>query len=255
LSAAPGPAGLAVFEIRKRFVRSDGRLLQVLDGLSFGVEPRGFASLVGPSGCGKSTILNLLAGLIEPDGGSIRIGAQPLHRGTHRVGYVFQKPRLLNWKTVQQNVEFALTADGVPAGERADRARAALALVGLAEFAGEFPLALSGGMQQRVAIARALVVEPQVLLMDEPFSHLDELTARTQRRELLRYRDRITATVVFVTHNALEAAYLADSVYVLSPCPARITARFSVDAPRTRDMDSPYLIELGRAVIRALGVE
>ena len=246
---------LEVLAVRKRFPRGDGRMLDVLDEITFTIEPRGFACLVGPSGCGKSTILNLLAGLIKPDAGTIRINGQPLDRRDHRLGYVFQRPRLLNWRTVRQNVEFALRADGVPAGEWRVRAHDVLSLVGLEQFADEFPLRLSGGMQQRVAIARALAIAPDVLLMDEPFSHLDELTARAQRRELLRFRDKIEATVVFVTHNALEAAYLADRVYVLSPRPTRIAAELPIESPRTREIDDPYVIETQRSVLRALGVE
>jgi ABC-type nitrate/sulfonate/bicarbonate transport system ATPase subunit len=122
---------LEVLAVGKRFLRSDGRPLPVLEGVTFAVESRGFACLVGPSGCGKSTILNLLAGLISPDSGVIQIGGRPLDRQNHRVGYVFQKPRVLNWRTVRQNVEFALHADGVPPQERRVRARAVLELVGL----------------------------------------------------------------------------------------------------------------------------
>lgn len=246
---------LEVCTVRKAFVRSDGRPLEVLGDITFSVASGAFVALVGPSGCGKSTILNLLAGLIEPDAGTIRVGGRPLDRQRHRVGYVFQKPRLLNWRTVRQNVEFALRAEGVPKSEWDRRVHAVLGLVGLDQFAAEYPLTLSGGMQQRAAIARALAIEPQHLLMDEPFSHLDELTARAQRRELLRFREKISATVVFVTHNALEAVYLADRVYVLSARPAHITAHFAVEAPRTRDMDDPSLISQQRAVLRALGVE
>ena len=168
---------------------------------------------------------------------------------------MFQRPRLLNWRTVRQNVEFALRADGVPVDEWRVRVYDVLALVGLEQVADEYPLTLSGGMQQRVAIARALAIAPDVLLMDEPFSHLDELTARTQRRELRRFRDQIEATVVYVTHNALEAAYLADRVYVLSARPARITTEFTIESPRTREIDDQYVIDAQRAVLKALGVE
>jgi ABC-type nitrate/sulfonate/bicarbonate transport system ATPase subunit len=241
--------------VRKRFTRADGRALDVLDGLDVTVEARGFVCLVGPSGAGKSTILNLIAGLLTPDAGVIMMDGRPFDSARHRIGYVFQKPRLLNWRTVRGNVEFALEAAGVTRANRPGRAREALALVGLDQFADEYPLALSGGMQQRVAIARALAIEPEVLLMDEPFSHLDELTARTQRRELLRFRDKIEASVVFVTHNALEAVYLGDRVCVLSPRPARIVAEFPVDAPRTRGLDDPALVALSVDVLRALGVE
>ena len=246
---------LEVLGVRKEFPLTAGGRRPVLAGLTFTVPSRGFAALVGPSGCGKSTILNIVAGLLESDAGEIRIDGQRLSRRTHRIGYVFQKPRLLNWRTVVQNVEFGLRADGVPAAERAERARHVLGLVGLDGFAGEYPLSLSGGMQQRVAIARALAIEPQILLMDEPFSHLDELTARGQRQELLRFRDKINATVVFVTHNALEAVYLSDCVYVLSARPTTVTAEFTIDAPRTRRMDDAYLIDLQRTVIRALGAD
>jgi ABC-type nitrate/sulfonate/bicarbonate transport system ATPase subunit len=241
--------------VRKRFARADGGALDVLDGLDVTVEPRGFVCLVGPSGAGKSTILNLLAGLLAPDGGAILADGRPFVPARRRIGYVFQKPRLLNWRTVRANVEFALEAAGVARDERAARTRDVLGLVGLDQFAGEYPLALSGGMQQRVAIARAVAIEPELLLMDEPFSHLDELTARAQRRELLRFRDKIEASVVFVTHNALEAVYLGDRVCVLSPRPSRIVAEFPVEAPRTRPPEDPMLLALERAVLRALGVE
>jgi NitT/TauT family transport system ATP-binding protein len=247
--------GLEVLDVSKAFERGGRRALSVLDHVTFRVEPRGFACLVGPSGCGKSTILNLLAGLVPPDRGTIKFGGRELDRGSHRIGYVFQRPRLLNWRTVRQNVEFALRADGVPVEEWRVRVYDVLALVGLEQFADEYPLTLSDGMQQRVAIARALSIAPDVLLMDEPFSHLDELTARTQRRELRRILDPIEATVVFVTHNALEAAYLADRVYVLSARPSRITAEFTIEAPRTREIDEPYVVDMQRAVLKALGVE
>jgi len=246
---------LEVAAVGKRFVRADGAPLEVLQDISFAVEPGAFVALAGPSGCVKSTILNLLAGLIEPDAGAILVGGQPFSRHRHRVSYVFQKPRLLNWRTVRQNVEFALRADGVPRSDWDRRAQAVLALVGLEQFADEYPLTLSGGMQQRVAIARALAIEPQYLLMDEPFSHLDEITARAQRRELLRFREKISATVIFVTHNALEAVYLADRVYVLSARPARIVAELPVEVPGQREMDDPALVAQQRAVLRALGVE
>jgi ABC-type nitrate/sulfonate/bicarbonate transport system ATPase subunit len=241
--------------VRKRFTRAGGGVLDVLDGLDLTVEPHGFVCLVGPSGAGKSTVLNLLAGLLVPDAGAILADGLPFDPARGRIGYVFQKPRLLNWRSVRANVEFALDAAGLPRGERLSRTRDVLALVGLDQFADEYPLALSGGMQQRVAIARALAIEPDVLLMDEPFSHLDELTARAQRRELLRFRDKIAASVVFVTHNALEAVYLGDRVCVLSPRPSRIVAEFPIEAPRTRGLDDPSLLAIGRDVLRALGAE
>lgn len=246
---------LEVRSVVKRFRRNDGGVLEVLGGLTLTVEARGFVCLVGPSGCGKSTILNILAGLMRPDAGEICIAGQPLNRRVHRIGYVFQKARLLNWKTVQQNIEFALRPEGLDAAARRVRARETLALVGLEQFAGDYPLALSGGMQQRVAIARALAIEPQILLMDEPFSHLDELTARSQRQELLRFREKIDATVVFVTHNALEAAYLGDRIDVLSARPTRVVDQIVVQEPRTRAIDDPYVIGVQRTILQSLGVD
>jgi NitT/TauT family transport system ATP-binding protein len=246
---------LEVRSVVKRFRRNDGGVLEVLGGLTLTVEARGFVCLVGPSGCGKSTILNILAGLMRPDAGEICIDGQPLNRRVHRIGYVFQKARLLNWKTVQQNIEFALRPEGLDAAARRVRARETLALVGLEQFAGDYPLVLSGGMQQRVAIARALAIEPQILLMDEPFSHLDELTARSQRQELLRFREKIDATVVFVTHNALEAAYLGDRIDVLSARPTRVVDQIVVQEPRTRVIDDPYVIGVQRTILQSLGVD
>jgi len=246
---------LEVRSVVKRFRRNDGGVLEVLGGLTFTVEARGFVCFVGPSGCGKSTILNILAGLMRPDAGEIWIDGQPLNRRAHRIGYVFQKPRLLNWKTVQQNIEFGLRPEGLDAAARRVRARETLALVGLEQFAGDYPLVLSGGMQQRVAIARALAIEPQILLMDEPFSHLDELTARSQRQELSRFREKIDATVVFVTHNALEAAFLGDRIDVLSARPTRVVDQIVVQEPRTRAIDDPYVIGVQRAILQSLGVD
>jgi NitT/TauT family transport system ATP-binding protein len=246
---------LEVRSVVKRFKRNDGGVLEVLGGLTLTVEARGFVCLVGPSGCGKSTILNILAGLMRPDAGEICIDGQPLNRRVHRIGYVFQKARLLNWKTVQQNIEFTLRPVGLDAAARRVRARETLALVGLEQFAGDYPLGLSGGMQQRVAIARALAIEPKILLMDEPFSHLDELTARSQRQELLRFREKIDATVVFVTHNALEAAYLGDRIDVLSARPTRVVDQIVVQEPRTRVIDDPYVIGVQRAILQSLGVD
>jgi ABC-type nitrate/sulfonate/bicarbonate transport system ATPase subunit len=246
---------LDVLSVVKRFRRTDGGIREVLGGLTFTVPAHGFVCLVGPSGCGKSTILNILAGLMQPDAGEIRIDGQRLNRRIHRIGYVFQRPRLLNWKTVQQNVEFVLRPDGLDAAARRARARETLALVGLEQFANDYPLVLSGGMQQRVAIARALAIEPQILLMDEPFSHLDELTARAQRKELLRFFDKISATIVFVTHNALEAAYLADRIDVLSPRPTQVVEQVVVEDPRSRAVDDPYVIGVQRTILRTLGVE
>ncbi|MFQ5896215.1 MAG: ABC transporter ATP-binding protein, partial [Nitrospinota bacterium] len=221
--------------LRKVFRRADGTRNPALGEVSFSLREREFGCLLGPSGCGKSTILNILAGLILPDGGEVRLGSG----GGAGVGYVFQRPRLLSWRTVWENVAFGLEALGTPKGEWAERVDRHLALVGLRDAAHEYPLTLSGGMQQRVALARALAVEPEVLLMDEPFSELDELTARSLRRELLRIWRETQKTILFVSHNALEAAYLADRIFLLSPAPCRVFHELRVDIPRERSMEDP----------------
>ncbi len=245
---------IALRGIQKAFTLQDGRRLDVLRDVSLAVEADEFCCVVGPSGCGKSTILNILVGLTAPDKGEVLFDGRRLNPGQVRIGYVFQKPRLLNWRTVSQNVMFPLRAVGVPAPEASARAQRYLELVSLEPFVDEFPLALSGGMQQRVAIARALAIEPDLLLMDEPFSHLDELTARALRAELLRIWQGTRTPVIFVTHNALEAVYLADRVVVLSARPATIVKELPVALPRDRQMEDPQLAALQRVILNSLGV-
>ncbi len=243
---------MARIEIRglgRSFRRRSGEALAVLRDLHIHADDGELICLLGPSGCGKSTTLHVLAGLVEPDSGSIDVDGGGRWRDLV-YGYVFQRPRLLNWRTARENVSFALEGRGVPRWLWRERADRYLGLVGLDAFADEYPLQLSGGMQQRVALARALAIEPDVLLMDEPFSGLDELTARTMRAELLRIWEHERRTVFFVTHNALEAAYLADRVYVLSPRPATVIDEVSVALPRPRDVDDPAVHDLSRAILR-----
>src|SRR5262244_1398956 len=245
---------LALRGIHKQFPRQNGGSLAVLRDVSLTLEAGEFCCVVGSSGCGKSTILNIVAGLTPPDSGQVLVDDAQVDSSRIRIGYVFQKPRLLNWKSVRDNVAFALRASGVAASEARERARRYLDLVGLSQFEQEFPLSLSGGMQQRVAIARALAIEPDLLLMDEPFSHLDELTARVLRAELLRIWQRARKPVMFVTHNALEAVYLADQVLILSGRPATIQKTLRVGLPRERQMEDPRLLAMQREILDALGI-
>ena len=238
--------------IHKEFPRQNGGSMAVLRDVSLTVDAGEFCCVVGASGCGKSTILNILAGLLLPDAGQVLVDDATLDASRLRIGYVFQKPRLLNWKSVGDNVAFALRAAGVSAAEA--RALHYLALVRLDQFVDEFPLSLSGGMQQRVAIARALAIAPDLLLMDEPFSHLDEMTARTLRAELLRIWQQARTPVMFVTHNALEAVYLADKVLILSGRPATILKSVRVGLPRDREMEDPRLVQLQREILDTLGI-
>jgi NitT/TauT family transport system ATP-binding protein len=227
--------------------------LVALDNVSLAVADREFVCLLGPSGCGKTTVLNVLSGLDQQYIGEVRVAGKLLSRdGAHpfRIGYVFQEPRLLPWLTVRGNIEFALGSVGITASEWRERVNAWLTRVGLNDFAQAYPHELSGGMQQRTAIARAFAVDPELLLMDEPFSGLDELTARSMRELLLGLWQETRKTVLFVTHNCFEACFVADRIVVFSPRPGRITQEISVELPRPRDYENPRLFERSVAVTR-----
>ncbi len=195
-----------------------------------------FVALIGPSGCGKSTLLRTLGGLVAPSAGSIAIGGHDPATAcaAHKVSFAFQQPVLLPWQTARQNIELPLRLFGWPAARRRAAADHFLDLVGLGRFADSYPAQLSGGMQQRVALARALSFEPAVLLMDEPFGALDEITRERLNVELLRIWSATRATVLFVTHSLSEAAFLADRVLVLAAHPGRILADMPVALPRPR---------------------
>jgi NitT/TauT family transport system ATP-binding protein len=224
-----------------------------LSNVSLTVAPGEFVSLIGPSGCGKSTLMRLIGDLTAPSSGQIRVkGKTPQQARRDRdYGIVFQAPVLYEWRTVQRNVELPLEVMGVPKGERADRAAEMLRLVGLRDFARAYPWQLSGGMQQRVAIARALVFAPSILLMDEPFGALDEITRERMQQELLHLWARTSATVIFVTHSIPEAVFLSDRVVIMSPRPGRIDSIVAIDLPRPRDVatrESARFFELATAV-------
>lgn len=208
-----------------------------LQGVSLDIDKGEFVSLLGPSGCGKTTLLNIMADLIKPTSGNVIInGFTPAEaRMQGYYGMVFQSPVLYDWRTVIKNVELPLELLKMPKGERRDRAEEMLELVGLSEYSKHHPYELSGGMQQRVGIARALALNPRILLMDEPFSALDEFTREKLHEDLLRIWRKTNKTIVFVTHNIAEAAFLSDKVCVLSPHPGRLSAVIDVDLPRPRD--------------------
>ncbi|GLY94953.1 ABC transporter ATP-binding protein [Actinoplanes sp. NBRC 103695] len=192
-----------------------------------------FVSLIGPSGCGKSTLLRLIADLTPPTSGSISVAGDTATsaRRKQEYGIAFQQAGLFEWRTVLRNVELPLELRGMSRAARRDRAREMLELVGLGDFAGHYPAQLSGGMQQRVAIARALAVSPPLLLMDEPFGALDEMTRERLQAELLSICAQTGAAVVFVTHSISEAVFLSHKVVVMSPRPGRITATIDVSLP------------------------
>ncbi len=216
-----------------------------LQDTSIDVAPGEFVSLVGPSGCGKSTLLAMIAGLLVPDTGRIELdGEDVTGRPAGGRAMVFQDAALMPWLSVRHNVEYGLRAQRVPRAERRDRAMDALRMVHLEDVADRHPHELSGGMRQRVAIARALVLRPRVLLMDEPFSALDVQTRTVLHEELQRIYLETRPAVVFVTHNLMEAAFLADTVYLLSAGPGRIVRRYGVDVPRPREESDARLVAI-----------
>lgn len=221
-------------------------VLTVIDGVSFDATPNEFVLIVGPSGCGKSTILRMVAALERPDGGTITIGGTAPDPRRHRIGFVFQGDSLLPWRTIEQNIALGLENLPVAAAERQSRTRGLVGLVGLEGFEGYFPYQLSGGMRQRAAVARAFAIEPEVLLMDEPFGSLDVQMRKALQAELMRVWERLKTTVLFVTHDVEEAVILADRVVVLSPRPARIRALVTVPLPRPRDPLAAGFLEIRR---------
>jgi NitT/TauT family transport system ATP-binding protein len=217
----------------KQYVRRDGGAIDALAGIDLAVASGEFVAIVGPSGCGKSTLLQLAAGLLPASSG--RIVFEGERAGRPLTALVFQEFALFEWRTVLQNVRFGLEVRGLrPAAERDRRAQDLVRLVGLDGFEARYPSELSGGMRQRVGIARALAVDPAVLLMDEPLSALDAQTRQLMQDEILGIWDRTRKTVLYVTHNIQEAAYLADRIAVLSRRPGRVRAVLPVPFQRPR---------------------
>jgi NitT/TauT family transport system ATP-binding protein len=247
-----GPAAIAVENLTKKFAApGTEEHFVVLEDISLTVDEGRFVSIVGPSGCGKSTLLNVVAGIETYDGGRVSVAPRsggPSH--PPRIGYVFQSPRLLNWLTVEDNINFVLEAQGIDRSRWKPLVAEYLGMVGLAGQERNYPLKLSGGMQQRVAIARALAIEPDILLMDEPFSHLDAITARKMRFDLMTILARARPTILFVTHDLAEAVFLSDRIYMMSTRPARIFKRVSIDIPRPRKPEDAAIFDLEKALVR-----
>jgi NitT/TauT family transport system ATP-binding protein len=216
------------------FAYKNGR--EVFKDFSLTVKKGEFVALLGPSGCGKSTMLNLLSGFLNPTSGAIRINGEPVYPEMSTLGYVFQAPNLFPWLSVEDNVRFGLKMAGrTSPAEQREKARHYLSLVGLEKSALELPHQLSGGMRQRVALARTLALEPDILLMDEPFAALDAITRIHMNEELLRLWSELRQTIVFITHDIDEAIFLADRVVVLGLPPHGIDSETLIDLPRPRD--------------------
>jgi NitT/TauT family transport system ATP-binding protein len=222
------------------FARRDGSVMTALEGIDLDIGRGEFVSLIGPSGCGKSTLLRIIGDLISPSSGSAIVNGKPAERARldRDYGMVFQAPVLFDWRTVEDNVKLPLEIQGLDAARRQARAAEMLDLVELEDFVHHYPWQLSGGMQQRVAIARALAFEPSILLMDEPFGALDEMTRERMNSEVQRIWERTGTTIVFVTHSIPEAVFMSSRVVVMSPRPGRIASVIDVDLPRPRDEET-----------------
>jgi NitT/TauT family transport system ATP-binding protein len=242
----PATAAITVERLTKVF---DTRA--ALERLSFEVGENEFVTLVGPSGCGKSTALRIVAGLVAPTDGAVRIRGRVVDRPIRDVGMVFQAPVLLPWRTTLANILFPAEMAGRSPGAYRDRARDLIRLASLEGFEGSYPHQLSGGMQQRVAICRALLLGPSLLLMDEPFGALDIMTREKMGFELLRIWGASRTAVLFVTHSITEAVLLSDTIVVMTARPGTAKAAIRVDLPRPRDvkiLQDPRFVELAGAV-------
>lgn len=237
--AAADPRFIEIGGVSKSFDARTGGSLTVLNNVDLAVAENEFVSLIGRSGCGKTTLLNIIAGLEDATQGEIAIAGRPVTGPGQGQGVVFQQHALFPWLTAVDNVGFGFRKAGLPKRQRRERAMELLRLVGLDAAAAKYPREMSGGMQQRISIARALALDPQILLMDEPFGALDELTRIELQQELLRIWEARRKTVVFVTHSINEALMLSDRIVLLAPNPGRIKRIFEVDLPRPRSRTAP----------------
>ena len=234
---------ISVRGVSKTFTASDRKELLIIDNVSVDINDGEFVTIIGPSGCGKSTLLNIMSGLMQPDKGEILVDGRAMNRPRpEALSMVFQDPGVFPWRDVRGNVEFPLELRHVGKARRRELSAKFISLVGLSGFERFHPGQLSGGMQQRVNLARALVTEPEILLMDEPFGALDELSRLKMANELTSIWEKTKLTVVFVTHSLTEAAYLSDRIIVSSPRPSRIKSIIDVKTPRPRDFEDEELV-------------
>ena len=226
---------MSLKDVGQTFEVQDGRMT-ALEDINLTIAPGEFVSLIGPSGCGKSTLLRIVGDLIQPTAGVVEVNGKPAHQARlgREYGMVFQAPVLFDWRTVEANVRLPLELMGMDRTKRDARVKEMLELVELGGFMRHYPHQLSGGMQQRVAIARALALEPTLLLMDEPFGALDEMTRERLNAEVLRIYGATGTTVIFVTHSIPEAVFLSTRVVIMSPRPGRIANLIDIDLPQPR---------------------
>jgi NitT/TauT family transport system ATP-binding protein len=249
-AAPPNGGGIEIAGVTQVFRGAD-REVRALDAFDLNIRSGEFVSIVGPSGCGKSTLLRIVAGLLSPSGGTVTIDGRPVARPQTAIGFVFQSPTLLEWRSVLDNVMLQIEMRGLQPRDYLARARELLASVGLAEFESAYPRELSGGMRQRTAIIRGLIHDPPLLLMDEPFGALDALTREQMRIDLEALWLTSHKTVIFVTHSVDEAVLLSDRVVVMSPRPGRIERVLEIGLPRPRGVearDAPEFVRATRAI-------
>ena len=225
-----------------------GRRLRALEDVSVLVQNQEFVSILGPSGCGKSSLLNIVAGFVRPTGGQVLVGGREVSIPGRDRGVVFQEHALFPWMTVRENIEFGPKVNGVPKSECARKVGELIELVGLTGFEDAFPKQLSGGMRQRVAVSRALANDPDILLMDEPFSALDEQTRQRVQEEFVRIWKETEQTVLLVTHSIEESVLMSDRVVVMSTKPGRVKKMIEIDLPRPRDDTNPDFVEKKRLI-------
>ena len=235
----PASVKLEFADVTKSFGIAENRLT-VLQDINLVIENGQFVSIIGESGCGKTTLLRIAAGLIRPASGDVVMDGTPVIRPRRDIGFVFQQSVLLEWRTVMENILLPVEIFRLKLSEYHPKALDLLDMMGLTDFESHYPVQLSGGMQQRVAIARALILEPSVLMMDEPFGALDAITREQMNTELLRIWNLSNTTAVFVTHDIAEAVYLSDRVVVLSSRPGRIKRVFDIDLPRPRSPEHRF---------------
>ncbi|UWP61385.1 ABC transporter ATP-binding protein [Ruminococcus gauvreauii] len=232
----------------EEFPRADEGMFRVAENLNFTVKENEFLVLFGPGQCGKTSILNMIAGFDLPTKGSIIVDGKEVKEPGAERGMVFQTTCLFPWLTVMGNVEYGPKVRGVGKKERREKAQHYIDLVGLQGFENHFPVKISGGMKQRVGIARAYCNEPVVMLMDEPFGHLDAQTRYLMQEDLMKIWEQEKRTVIFVTNNIEEALYLADRILVLTNCPTKVKAEYKIDLPRPRDYTDPAFLSLRKEI-------
>ncbi|HWP59075.1 MAG TPA: ABC transporter ATP-binding protein [Candidatus Acidoferrales bacterium] len=243
---------ISVQEVSKTYASGD-KTVHALERVSFDVDEGSFVSIVGPSGCGKSTLLKIIAGLLPHNSGAVKIGAERVTGPVENVGMVFQSPVLLKWKTVIGNIMLPVEFARLDPAKYREPARALVRLVGLKGFEDMYPYELSGGMQQRVSLCRALIMDPPILLMDEPFGALDAMTREELDLELLKIWEQRRKTVIFVTHSIQEAVFLSDHVVVMSARPGRVVKELAIDLERPRTIEAMSSPRLGEYALEIRG--